>query len=89
VETLKTNQQLPLDCELRQVKYLNNLIEQDRRFIKRRTRPGRVLFLRDGATHTGRLRDNEHDPKRQMKGAEKGDILAQIELINQPIWIVA
>ncbi len=27
-------------CELRQVKYLNNLIEQDHRFVKRLTKPG-------------------------------------------------
>lgn len=29
---------LPLDCTLRRVKYLNNIIEQDHRFIKRRVR---------------------------------------------------
>jgi transposase, IS6 family len=28
------------ECELRPVKYLNNIIEQDHRFIKRRVRPG-------------------------------------------------
>ncbi len=52
VETLKTNQQLPPDCELRQVKYLNNLIEQDHRFIKRRTRPGLGFFSFDTARRT-------------------------------------
>ena len=31
---------LPEQVELRQVKYLNNLIEQDHRFIKRLTKPG-------------------------------------------------
>jgi transposase, IS6 family len=40
VETLKALEHLAADCELRQVKYLNNLIEPDHRFIKRRTRPG-------------------------------------------------
>ena len=30
---------LPEHVELRQVKYLNNLIEQDHRFIKRLTKP--------------------------------------------------
>ena len=30
----------PIPCELRQVKYLNNLIEQDHRFIKRLVKPG-------------------------------------------------
>jgi transposase-like protein len=52
VETLKTNQQLSYDCELRQVKYLNNLIEQDHRFIKRRTRPGLGFFSFKAAQHT-------------------------------------
>ena len=29
---------LPSDCKLRRVKYLNNIIEQDHRFVKRRAR---------------------------------------------------
>jgi transposase-like protein len=29
---------VPLDCELRRVKYLNNVIEQDHRFIKKKVR---------------------------------------------------
>jgi len=29
---------LPLDCKLRRVKYLNNIIEQDHRFVKKRVR---------------------------------------------------
>ena len=29
---------LPLDCRLRRVKYLNNVIEQDHRFIKKKAR---------------------------------------------------
>ncbi len=29
---------LPFDCKLRGVKYLNNIIEQDHRFVKKRTR---------------------------------------------------
>jgi transposase, IS6 family len=31
---------LPAECQLRPVKYLNNVIEQDHRFIKRRVKPG-------------------------------------------------
>jgi transposase-like protein len=27
-------------CEVRQIKYLNNIVEQDHRFIKRLVRPG-------------------------------------------------
>jgi transposase-like protein len=40
IEALKKAEELPQETELRQVKYLNNLIEQDHRFIKRRTNPG-------------------------------------------------
>ncbi len=34
VDELKAEGQLPQCCQLRPVKYLNNLIEQDHRFIK-------------------------------------------------------
>jgi transposase-like protein len=37
---LKEEGSLPQACELRQVKYLNNIVEQDHRFIKRRVKPG-------------------------------------------------
>jgi transposase-like protein len=40
LKALKAEQTMPQETELRQVKYLNNLIEQDHRFIKRRTNPG-------------------------------------------------
>lgn len=37
---LKKKGMLDPGCELRPIKYLNNLIEQDHRFIKRRVNPG-------------------------------------------------
>ena len=40
VDDLKAEDQLCETAELRQVKYLNNLVEQDHRFIKRLTKPG-------------------------------------------------
>ena len=39
IANLKAAEVLPQHVELRQVKYLNNLIEQDHRFIKRLTKP--------------------------------------------------
>ncbi|MFL6211441.1 MAG: DDE-type integrase/transposase/recombinase [Pyrinomonadaceae bacterium] len=33
---------VPLDCKLRRVKYLNNVIEQDHRFIKKKVRARRA-----------------------------------------------
>ncbi|HYP39931.1 MAG TPA: DDE-type integrase/transposase/recombinase [Chloroflexia bacterium] len=40
VGKLKRKGTLPRSCKLRPIKYLNNLIEQDHRFIKRRIGPG-------------------------------------------------
>ena len=39
IEILKKNKELPQEILMRQVKYLNNIIEQDHRFIKKRTNP--------------------------------------------------
>ncbi len=36
--SLQDEKILPLDCRLRRVKYLNNVIEQDHRFIKKKVR---------------------------------------------------
>ncbi len=38
---ISANEALPKDeqIEVRQIKYLNNIIEQDHRFIKKRTKP--------------------------------------------------
>jgi transposase-like protein len=44
IAELKAAGILPQSVELRQVKYLNNLIEQDHRFIKRLTKPGMGFF---------------------------------------------
>jgi transposase, IS6 family len=83
VETLKAQDQLPPDCELRQVKYLNNLIEQDHRFIKRRTRPGLGFFAFDTAQRTlSGYETMNMVRKGQVKGVDKGDVLAQVYLIN-------
>src|SRR5689334_893086 len=40
LSTLKVTAFVSKDCELRQIKYLNNIVEQDHRFIKRRVKPG-------------------------------------------------
>jgi transposase, IS6 family len=40
VDDRKADKQLPETTELRQGKYLNNIVEQDHRFIKRLTKPG-------------------------------------------------
>jgi transposase-like protein len=44
MDELKAEGQLPQGCQLRPVKYLNNLIEQDHRFIKRLVKGGLGFF---------------------------------------------
>jgi IS6 family transposase len=90
VETLKALEHLAAVCELRQVKYLNNRIEQDHRFIKRRARPGLGFFSFDTAERTlvgiepvNLLR------KGQVKRVDKGDVLAQVHLINSLFGVAA
>ena len=70
-------------CELRQVKYLNNIIEQDHRFIKRRVKPGLGFFSPETAWNT--LQGYEvmnMVRKGQMRGVEQEDIIGQIAFIS-------
>ena len=90
VETLKALKHLAADCELRQVKYLNNLIEQDHRFIKRHTRPGLGFFAFDTAQRTlAGFETMNMVRKGQLKGVDKGDILAQVYFINRLFGVAA
>ncbi len=90
VDILKARDQLPPECVLRQVKYLNNLIEQDHRFIKRRTRPGLGFFSFETARRTlAGYETMNMIRKGQVKGVNKGDIIAQVELINRLFGIAA
>ena len=36
---------MPRECELRPIKYLNNLVGQDHRFITRRVNPGMGFWV--------------------------------------------
>ncbi len=68
--------------ELRQVKYLNNLIEQDHRFIKRLVKPGMGFFSFESAWRTLHGYEVMHMVRKgQMCGVEKGDILGQVAFI--------
>lgn len=50
--TSQNEKVLPHDCKLRRVKYLNNIIEQDHRFIKKRARACLGYRLIDTAERT-------------------------------------
>ena len=79
---LKAAGQLPESVELRQVKYLNNLVEQDHRFIKRLVKPGMGFFSLETAWRTLQGYEVMHMIRKgQMRGVEKGDILGQVVFI--------
>jgi len=90
VDRLKAQERLAPDCELRQMKYLNNLIEQDHRFIKRRTRPGLGFFAFDTAQRMLSGYETMHMIRKgQVRGGDKGDILAQVHLIESLFGVAA
>ncbi len=82
IAELKAAGILPASVDLRQIKYLNNLIEQDHRFIKRLVKPGMGFFSVETAGRT--LQGYEvmnMIRKGQVRGVDKGDISGQVTFI--------
>ena len=90
IKALKKEKSLPRATKTRQIKYMNNVVEQDHRFIKRRTKPG----LGFGSFNTARRTLKGYEAmnmirKGQIEGAEKGDVMGQISFINQIFGVAA
>jgi transposase-like protein len=82
--------ELAPECELRPVKYLNNLIEQDHRFIKRRVKPGLGFswYRTAWATLRGYEAMNQLR-KGQVQGTNKGDSSSQHRFIARSFGVAA
>src|SRR5438270_5737634 len=79
---LKAEEIMPASCELRQRKYLNHLIEQDHRFMKRLVKLGMGFFSFETAWRTLHgYQVMNMIRKGQMYGVDKGDILSQLTFI--------
>jgi transposase-like protein len=90
VETLKGDETLAETTELRQVKYLNNRVEQDHRTIKRITRPMMGLKTFNSARRTLRgIEAMNMIRKGQVKGIEQGDSVSQVRFIEAVFGIVS
>src|SRR5258708_30394617 len=76
ITELKASEILPASVELRQVKYLNNLIEQDHRFIKRLVKPGMGFFSFETAWRTLQAYDI-------MNMLRKGQVL-EVKKVDTP-----
>ncbi len=89
-DELKEDQSLTKTTELRAVKYLNNIVEQDHRFIKRLVNPGMGFGSFNTARRT--LKGDEAMNmirKGQIQGVEKGDILGQVEFVSKIFGVAA
>jgi transposase, IS6 family len=87
---LKAAGRLPQSSEPRQVKYLNNVVEQDHRFIKRETQPamGFFSFLTAWRTLQG-FETMNMMRKGQLQGVDKGDVRGQVALVARLFGEVA
>ena len=87
---LKKKGTLPIECELRPVKYLNNLIEQDHRFIKRRVNPGMGFWSFDTAWRTLQGYEAMHQLRKgQVQGTTMGDINSQVRFVSAAFGLAA
>ena len=82
VRDLKREKLLPNKCKRRPSQYMNNIIEQDHRFLKRKIRPGLGFGSYPTAWRTIRGYETMHMiGKGQIEGADKGNIQAKNQFI--------
>jgi IS6 family transposase len=84
IAELKASGIPPESVELRQIKYLNNRVEQDHRFIKRLVKPGMGFFSFETAQRT--LQGYEAINmirKGQVQGVNKGETRSQAAFIAE------
>ena len=90
IDELKSDQTLPETTQLRPVKYLNNIVEQDHRAIKRLVNPGMGFGSFNTARRTLRGYESMNMIRKgQIQGVEKGDVRAQVEFVSQIFGVAA
>jgi transposase, IS6 family len=83
LQKLKKEGVLSVAAQLRRCKYLNNIVEQDHRFIKRRVNPGLGFFSFNTARQTiGGYEAMNKIRKGQIEGIGKGDIRGQVRFVS-------
>lgn len=90
MEALKADETIEKETELRQSKYLNNVIEQDHRHIKRIVKPmmGFKTFNSARRTLSG-IEAMNMIRKGQVKGIDQGDVVSQVEFIEALFGVAA
>jgi transposase-like protein len=87
VDELKTEGQLPEGCQLRPVQYLNNMIEQDHRFIKRLVKVGLGFCSFPTAWRTLRGYETMHMIRKGQVPA--GGVQAQAKFVDSLFGLAA
>lgn len=90
IDELKTAKTIDKTCEFRQNKYLNNIVEQDHRFIKKLV----TLGLGFKSFHTSRktivgYETMNYIREGQLQGISKEDILGQAEFVSKIFGVAA
>jgi len=90
IEQLKKSGILPEETKLRQVKYLNNMVEQDHRGVKHLINPGMSFGSFNSARRTIKGYEMMNMIRKgQIQDVEKGDVIGQISFINQIFGLAA
>lgn len=87
---LQQEKVLPHDCKLRRVKYLNNIIEQDHRFVKKRVRV--CLGYRSFDTAERTIQGVEAVNmmrKGQVKRLDRSDSMGQAKFVESLFQVAA
>jgi len=87
---LKEEGLLAMTSQLRQCKYLNNIVEQDHRFIKRRVNPGLGFFsFKTARRAIGGYEVTNMIRKGQVEGIGKCDIRGQVRFVESLFKVAA
>jgi IS6 family transposase len=76
-------------CRLRQGKYLNNIVEQDHRNVKRRTFARQRLRFATDVAHFARNQGNGDVGEGQSKVGGQGNVVGQVNFIRSLLGIAA
>jgi len=90
IAELKAKQALPQSVELRPRRYLNNIVEQDHRFIKRLVKPGMGFGAFNTPRRTIRGYEMMHMLRKgQIQGVARGAVLERVKFISQLFKVAA
>ena len=87
---LKRSSALHSRCQYRRSPYINNVIEQDHRFIKKRIVASQWFRSVEGALHTIQGYEAMHMLRKgQIRWVKKGDIIGQVRFVNRLFSLAA